>query len=70
MQTLMTQGGLYDELIELENLLEQYEKVKVSDKTQAHLLKHLIVEEIKKANLETQIDISDHHNKIEKILEI
>ena len=69
MQTLMTQGGLYDELIELENLLEQYEKVKVSDKTQAHLLKHLIVEEIKKANLETQIDISDHHNKIEKILE-
>lgn len=69
MQTLMTQGGLYDELIELENLLEKYEKVKVSDKTQTHLLQHLIVEEIKKAKLETQIDISNHHNNMEKILE-
>lgn len=69
MQTVLTQGGLYDELSELENLLEQYEKVKLSDKTQAHLLEHLIVEEIKKSNLENQININDYHNNIDKIRE-
>jgi len=51
MQTVMTQGGLYEGLEELETLLGQYENTK-HDKARAHALRHLIIDAIKAVNLE------------------
>ncbi len=47
MQVVMTQGELYEELEELDRLLEEYENAK-HDKARAHALEHLIIESIKK----------------------
>jgi len=69
MQTVLTQGGVYDELEELDNLLAKYDKVKLSDETQAHLLEHMIKEEIEKANLDTQINLENYHERFEEIVE-
>lgn len=69
MQTVMAQGGLYDELEELDNLLKQYDKVRLADKTQAHLLEHLVIEEIQKNNLEKEIDLTDYHNHFDQVVE-
>ncbi|GAW92115.1 cobaltochelatase subunit CobN, partial [Calderihabitans maritimus] len=69
MQTVMTQGGLYDELDELERYLEEYEKAKIADPARAHTLKHLIIEEIKKTNLEKQIPVEGGHDDFAAIAE-
>lgn len=68
MQTVMTEGGLYDELAELDRYLEEYEKAKIADPTRAHLLEHLIIEEIKKTNLDKQIPVEGGHDNIEEII--
>jgi cobaltochelatase CobN len=57
MQTVMTQGGLYEELEELERLLGEYETAK-HDKTRAHALEHLILESITKAKLDKEIKLT------------
>jgi cobaltochelatase CobN len=69
MQTVMTEGGLYDELAELDRYLEEYEKAKIADPTRAHMLEHMIIEEIKKANLDKQIPADGGHDNIEEIIE-
>lgn len=69
MQTVFTASGLYDSLEELNTLLEKYEKVKTEDSTQAHLLEHLIKEEIEKCNLDKQIDLTDYHANFTRITE-
>ncbi|MDA8161399.1 MAG: cobaltochelatase subunit CobN, partial [Desulfobacteraceae bacterium] len=58
MQTVMMQGGLYDELEELGRLLGEYEQVKGLDKARAHALEHLIMDAIKKTNLDKEIKVS------------
>lgn len=68
MQTVMAQGGLYDDLEELDNLLKQYDKVRLADKTQAHLLEHLVIEEIQKNNLEKQISLDDYHDHFDQVV--
>jgi cobaltochelatase CobN len=57
MQTVMTQGGLYEELEELNRLLGEYEQVKGLDPGRAHALEHLIMESIKKANIDKEIKV-------------
>lgn len=57
MQTVMTQGGLYEELEELERLLGEYETAK-HDKTRAHALGHLILESITRAKLDKEIRLT------------
>lgn len=69
MQTVLTQGGLYDELAELERYLEEYEKAKVADPAHAHTLEHLIIEEIKKTNLDKQIPVEGDHASFSAIVE-
>lgn len=69
MQTVLTQGGLYDELAELENHLEEYEKAKIADPTRAHILEHLIIEEIQKTNLDKQIEITNGHGSFAEVIE-
>ena len=66
MQTVMTSGGLYGSLEELDRLLGEYEQVK-HDKGRAHALKHLILDEIKKSNLDSEIK-ADHQTPFEEII--
>ena len=69
MQTIMVSGGLYDNLEELDNLLTQYEKTKIADASQAHLMEHLIYDEIQKSELLSFIDLTDYHSRMEEITE-
>ncbi|MEW5763302.1 MAG: cobaltochelatase subunit CobN, partial [Bacillota bacterium] len=69
MQTVLTQGGLYDELAELDRYLEEYEQARVADPARAHTLEHLIIEEIKKTNLDKQIPVEDGHQNFALIKE-
>lgn len=69
MQTVMVQGGLYEELAELDRYLEEYEKAKIADPARAHTLEHLIMDEIKAANLDQQIALDEGHNSFEEIVE-
>ncbi|RLA95423.1 MAG: cobalt chelatase [Deltaproteobacteria bacterium] len=59
MQTVMTQGGLYEELEELGRYLGEYEQAKISDKGRAHELEHIIIDLIKKTNLDKEIKLKD-----------
>ncbi len=59
MQTVMTQGGLYDELEELSRYLGEYEQARVSEKGRAHALEHLILDLIRKTNLDKEIRLTD-----------
>jgi cobaltochelatase CobN len=59
MQTVMTQGGLYDELEELSRHLGEYEQARISDKGRAHALEHLILDLIRKTNLDKEIKLAD-----------
>ena len=69
MQTTMVSGGLYDKLEEIDNLLNQYEKTKLADASQAHLMEHLIYDEIQKCDLLSFIDLTDYHSRMEEITE-
>ena len=69
MQTVMVSGGLYDNLEELDNLLNQYEKTKFADPSQTHLLEHLIYDEIQKSELLSFINLTDYHSRMDEIAE-
>jgi len=58
MQTVMTAGGLYEGLEELDRHLSEYQQAKVTDKGRAHVLEHMIREGIKKNNLEKEMGCS------------
>jgi cobaltochelatase CobN len=58
MQTVMTQGGLYEELEELDRLLGEYENAR-HDKARAHALVHLIIEAIVRSKLDKEIKLSE-----------
>jgi len=58
MQTVLTGGGLYDELDELDRLLGEYEQTK-HDPGRAHALEHLIMDEIERTNLSAEIKLGD-----------
>lgn len=57
MQTVMVQGGLYEELEELGTFLGEYEQIKETDPGRAHALQHLILEAIRKTNLDKEIKL-------------
>ena len=57
MQTVLTQGGLYEELEEIENLLNQYETAK-NDPARAHALQHMLLDAIAAAHLDKDMHIS------------
>lgn len=63
----MTSGGLYESLAELDRLLGgEYEQVK-HDRGREHALKHLILDEIKKSNLDSEIR-ADHETPFEEVI--
>ena len=51
MQTVMVQGELYGDLEQLERLLDEYAKYKVSEPAKAHTIGHLIAEQVRTLNL-------------------
>lgn len=57
MQTVLTQGGLYEELEEIENLLNQYETAK-NDPARAHALQHMLLDAIEAAHLDKDMHLS------------
>lgn len=69
MQTVLTRSGLYDELAELDRYLEEYEKARLADPARAHTLQHLILEEIKKTNLDKQVPLEGGHENFDFIIE-
>ncbi len=58
MQAAFTQGGLYEELEQVDRLLGEYESVKY-DRARAHALQHLLVEAVMKAKLDNEIRYED-----------
>ncbi|NLD94147.1 MAG: cobaltochelatase subunit CobN [Fibrobacter sp.] len=58
MQTVMTGGGLYDDLEGLDRLLAEYERIKGEDRTRDHVLQHQIIDAIAKVNLGNEITIT------------
>ena len=58
MQTVMTQSGLYDELLEVDRLLGEYETAK-HDHARSHELRHLLIDAIKAANLDKGMKLTD-----------
>jgi len=57
MQTVLTEGGLYEELLELDRLLGEYEEAKRKEPARVHILEHMIIHAIKKAKLDNEIKI-------------
>jgi cobaltochelatase CobN len=58
MQTVMTESGLYDDLLEVDRLLGEYETAK-HDHGRSHELRHLLIDAIKAANLDKGMKLSD-----------
>ncbi len=59
MQTLMVQGGLYDQLHELDRFLEEYERARNDDPGRAHTLQHLIMDAIKDTGLDNDAKVTN-----------
>ncbi|GAB6182397.1 hypothetical protein JCM13991_01380 [Thermodesulfovibrio hydrogeniphilus] len=55
MQTVLTEGGLYDELLELDRLLGEYEEAKRKEPARIHTLQHMIINAIGKAKHDKEI---------------
>ncbi|BBB89395.1 MAG TPA: cobaltochelatase subunit CobN [Methylomusa anaerophila] len=69
MQTALIQGGLYDELAQLDQYLAEYEKAKIADPARAHTLEHMIFDEIEAANLAEQIKLDKDHDNFAAVAE-
>ncbi len=57
MQSVMTESGLYGELSELADRIDEYIRARNSDPAHAHALEHVILECIKKSRLEEEIGL-------------
>ncbi len=66
LQTVMVSGGLYDDLLTLDQLLIEYETAQY-DRARSHALQHEILDAVNKAHLENEITIS-HDTPIEDII--
>ncbi len=76
MQTVMTQSGLYEELLEVDRLLGEWETAK-HDHARSHELRHLLIDALKAANLDKSMKnldempaeemVSKAHNELSRI---
>ena len=57
MQSVMTESGLYGELSELADRIDEYNRTKNADPARTHALEHVILELIKKSKLEQEINL-------------
>ncbi len=56
MQTVITTSGTYDDLKDLEDLLNDYERAKHTDPARAHQIEHQVQEQIDKCNFRDEIN--------------
>ncbi|MBC7085154.1 MAG: cobaltochelatase subunit CobN [Methanomethylovorans sp.] len=63
MQTVMQASGLYGDLKELDNLLEEYIRAKDSDPARTHNLEHLIIDCVQDAGIADDTDLTDLKDK-------
>ncbi|WP_321416609.1 cobaltochelatase subunit CobN [uncultured Methanomethylovorans sp.] len=63
MQTVMQASGLYGDLKELDNLLEEYARAKDSDPARTHKLEHIIIDSIQDAGIADDTDLADLKDK-------
>jgi len=66
MQTVMTQGELYDDLLELDRLLGEYETAR-TDPSRAHALQHLIKDAITATKLDNDMHVA-HDTPLEEFV--
>ena len=57
MQSIMTESGLYGELSELADRIDEYTRARDADPARAHALEHVILDLIKRSNLEQEIHL-------------
>lgn len=57
MQSIMTESGLYGELSELADRIDEYCRARDADPARAHALEHVILDLIKRSNLEQEIKL-------------
>ena len=69
MQTVFTSGGLYEELEQIDQLVEQYEMAKIADHAQAHQFVHQITDLVNAGNLKSQIKGEISHDNIDGLIE-
>lgn len=69
MQTVYVQGGLYENLEQIDQLIEQYENVRHMDAAQAHQFQHQIIDAINASTLKNQIKTELAHENIDLVLE-
>ncbi|MCX8118451.1 MAG: cobaltochelatase subunit CobN [Desulfobacterota bacterium] len=69
MQTVMTQGDLYGDLLEVDKLLEEYHRFKQSDPYKSHTLMHMIMNKVTQLNLLDGAPLT-HDNFDEQVQEI
>ncbi len=68
MQAVFVTSGLYEELEDLDQLIEQYEVAKISDPAQAHQFVHLITDMINAGNIKDQIRTEISHDNIDEVI--
>jgi len=69
MQTVMVQGDLYGDLLEMDKLLEEYKRYKQTEPNKSHTLIHMIIDMVKPLNL-LDGDVLTHTNFDEKVQDI
>jgi len=57
MQSLMSESGLYGDLAELADRIDEYQRVVSSDPAHAHALEHVIIDLIEKNKLDSEIHL-------------
>jgi cobaltochelatase CobN len=70
MQTVMVKGELYGDLEQIERLLEEYERYRVTETAKAHTISHMIIEKVEGLNLFGSDNQLTHDNFKEKAGEI
>lgn len=69
MQTVYLPGGLYEELEQIDQLVQQYEQIRHTDHAQAHQFQHQIVDAIAGSKLKDQIKAELRHDNMDSIIE-
>jgi cobaltochelatase CobN len=69
MQTVMVQGDLYGDLLEMEKLLEEYRRYKQTEPNKSHTLMHMINDGVKRLNLLDE-PVLTHSNFDQRVQEI
>lgn len=68
MQTVYIPGGLYEDLEQIDQLVQQYEQIRHTDHAQAHQFQHQIIDAILASKLKDQIKAELTHDNMDAIV--